>query len=170
MSASPAPLQLTPAERLRRRRSVVLLLTFSAITVALALYPSVCTYVDQPQGFWPRYASAPQTGADALPALVPPSATDIHTRRDARGNLFWTRFTYPQADHDRIAAGLRRLSLDEARALPVSAPTFTPWWTINERTMLGRAGERLEVYEVAEGTAWIVLDPASRTAFYWRRG
>jgi hypothetical protein len=149
---------------------VVLLLTFSAITVVLALYPSVCTYVDQPQGFWPAYAQAPRTGPEALPALVPASATEIHTRRDARGNLFWVRFTYAPADHDPMAAGLRRLTLNEARALPVSAPTFTPWWTINERTMLGRAGERLEVYEVAEGAAWLVLDPASHTAYYWRHG
>ena len=162
--------QLTEADRLRRRRSVVLLLVFSAITLALALYPSVCTYVDQPQRYWPAYAAAPHAGAEALPALVPPSATEIHTRRDARGNYFWTRFTYAQADHDRIIRGLRRLAPGEARALPVSAPTFTPWWTIDERTMLGRAGERLEVYEVAEGAAWIVLDPASHTAFYWRRG
>jgi len=148
---------------------VVMLLTFTLIAIALALYPSVCSYVAQPQGYWPRYAQAPRTGAEALPALVPPTATEIHTRRDPRGNYFWTRFTYTAADHDRMAAGLRRLSLDEARVLPVSAPAFTPWWTINERTMLGRAGERLEVYEVMEGAAWLVLDPASRTAFYWRR-
>ncbi|HKP76403.1 MAG TPA: hypothetical protein VJT67_12820 [Longimicrobiaceae bacterium] len=162
--------QPTPAERLRRRRNVVMLLTFTLIAFGLALYPSVCSYVAQPQGYWPRVADAPRTGTGALPALVPASATEVHTRSDPRGNYFWARFTYAQGDHDRITAGLRRLSLNEARALPVSAPAFTPWWTINERTMLGRAGDRLEVYEVAEGSAWLVLDPASRTGYYWRHG
>jgi len=161
--------QLTEADRLRRRRSIVLLLAFSTITLALALYPSVCTYVDQPQKYWPRYAGAPHAGAEALPALVPPSATEIHTRRDARGGLYWVRFTFAPADHDRMTAGLRRLSLNEARALPVAAPTFTPWWTVNERTMLGKAGNRLEVYEVAAGRAWLVVDPASSSGFYWSR-
>lgn len=163
-------MELTPAERLRRRRSMVLLLVFSVITLALALYPSVCTYLDQPQGYWPAYAAAPRAGADALPPLVPPSAAEIHTRRDARGALYWLRFKFAPADHDRMVAGLRRLTLNEARALPVTAPTFTPWWTVNERTMLGRAGNRLEVYALPAGNAWLVLDPASSTAFYWSRG
>ncbi|HVG45741.1 MAG TPA: hypothetical protein VM890_13465 [Longimicrobium sp.] len=161
--------QLTETERLRRRRSVVLLIAFSFITVALALYPSVCTYVEQPQGYWPAYAAAPRAGAEVLPALVPPSATEIHTRRDDRGGLRWVRFNYAPADHDRMVAGLRRLSLNEARALPVDAPTFTPWWTFNERTMLGKAGNRLEVYAVPGDRAWLVADPASHTGYYWSR-
>jgi len=161
--------QLTETDRLRRRRSVVLLIAFSFITLALALYPSVCTYVEQPQGYWPAYAAAPRTGAEALPALVPPSATEIHTRRDARGGLFWVRFNYAPADHGRMVAGLRRLSLNEARGLHVDAPTFTPWWTVNERTMLGRAGQRLEVYAVPGGRAWLFVDPASKSGFYWSR-
>ena len=163
-------MELTPAERLRRRRSVVLLLVFSAITVALALYPSVCTYLDQPQDYWPAYAAAPRSGAHALPPLVPASATEIHTRRAPRGDLYWLRFTFAPADHDRMTAGLRRLTLNEARALQIDGPTFTPWWTVNQRTMLGRAGQRLEVYPLPGGSAWLVLDPASSTAFYWSRG
>lgn len=162
--------ELSETERLRRRKSLVLLLVFSVITIALALYPSVCTYIDQPQEFWPSYAAAPHAGADALPALVPPSATEIHTRRDARGGLYWVRFVFAPADHDRLTAGLRRLSLNEARGLPVAAPTFTPWWTVNERTMLGSAGKRLEVYEVPGGRAWLFVDPASNTGYYWSRG
>ena len=147
----------------------MLLIGLSALTLALALYPSVCTYVEQPQQYWPAFAAAPHTGAEALPALVPPSATEIHTRRDARGGLTWVRFNYAQADHGRMTAGLRRLSLNEARALPIIAPTFTPWWTVNERTMLGKAGNRLEVYAVPGGRAWLVVDPASKTGFYWSR-
>jgi hypothetical protein len=161
--------EISETERLRRRRSVMLLIGLSALTLALALYPSVCTYVEQPQQYWASYAAAPRTGDEALPALVPPSATEIHTRRDDRGGLRWVRFNYAPADHDRIVTGLRRLSLNEARALPVIAPTFTPWWTINERTMLGKAGDRLEVYEVPGGHAWLVIDPASNTGYHWSR-
>jgi hypothetical protein len=147
----------------------MLLIGLSALTLALALYPSVCTYVEQPQQYWASYAAAPRTGDEALPALVPPSATEIHTRRDDRGGLRWVRFNYAPADHGRIVAGLRRLSLNEARALPVIAPTFTPWWTVNERTMLGKAGNRLEVYAIPGGSAWLVIDPASNTGYYWSR-
>ena len=147
----------------------MLLIGLSALTLALGLYPSVCTYDEQPQQYWPAYAAAPRTGGEALPALVPPSATEIHTRRDDRSGLRWVRFNFAPADHGRIVAGLRRLSLNEARALPIVAPTFTPWWTINPRTMLGKAGNRLEVYEIPGGRAWLVIDPASSSAFYWSR-
>jgi len=162
--------QLTEVERLRRRRSVVLLLVFSSLTLALALYPSVCTYVEQPQEYWPAYAAAPHAGAEALPSLVPPSATEIHTRRDERGGLYWVRFNYAPADHGRMVAGLRRLTLNEARALRIDEPTFTPWWTVNQGTMLRRAGNRLEVYAVPNASAWLVVDPASNSGFYWSRG
>lgn len=163
-------MELTPAERLRRRRNVVLLLVFSAITIALALFPSVCTYVEQPQDFWPTAAAAPRSGADAIPALVPAAATEIHVRRDPRNALYWLRFAYPPAEHDRMVAGLRKLTLNEARALVIEGPSFTPWWTVNQGTMLRRAGERLEVYVVTPNRAWLVLDPSSHLAFYWRRG
>ena len=147
----------------------MLLIGLSALTLALGLYPSVCTYVEQPQQYWPAYAAAPRTGGEALPALVPPSATEIHTRRDDRSALRWVRFNFAPADHDRMVAGLRRLSLNEARALTVDAPTFTPWWTVNQRTMLGKAGNRLEVYALPAGNAWLVVDPASNTGYYWSR-
>jgi hypothetical protein len=161
--------QLSETDRLRRRRSVVLLLVFSTITLGIALFPSVCTYVEQPQGYWPRYAAAPRAGAEALPALVPPSATEIHTRREERGGLYWLRFNFSPADHGRMTAGLRRLPLNEARVLRIDTPTFTPWWTVNQRTMLGSAGRRLEVYEVPGRLAWLYIDPSSNIAFYWSR-
>ncbi|HSU16002.1 hypothetical protein [Longimicrobium sp.] len=160
--------EISEQDRLRRRRNVVLLLVFAAIAVLVGLYPTVCTYVDQPQGFWPSYAQAPKSGADALPPLVPPGATEIHTRRDDRQGLHWVRFTYEPADHDRMTSGLKRLSLNEARAVQVVGPGFTPWWTLNPRTMLGKAGNRLEAYEVAGPPhGWLFLDPLSRTGFYW---
>jgi hypothetical protein len=165
--AEPIPPDAEP-ERLRRRRNVTLLVVFALIAVALGIYPNVCTWVDQPQRYWQSYAQAPRTGVDALPALVPPSATEIHTRRDARQHLRWVRFTFAPAEHDRVVSGMRRLTLDEARSLEVVGPSFSPWWTVNERTMLGKAGNRLEVYEVpAPAGGWLFVDPASNSGFYW---
>ncbi|HEX6751790.1 MAG TPA: hypothetical protein VF092_31135 [Longimicrobium sp.] len=161
--------ELTEHDRLRRRRNVVLFVVFALIAVGVGLYPTLCTWVDQPQGYWKTFAEAPRDGADALPARVPPSATEIHTRRDDRQGLRWVRFTFAPADHDRVVAGMRRLSLNEARVLRVTNPGFSPWWTINERTMLGKAGNRLEVYEAPDRRAWLFVDPASNSGFYWSR-
>lgn len=164
---TPVP-ELTEAERLRRRRNVVLMVVFALIAIAVGIYPNVCTWVDQPQRYWKTYAEAPRTGTDALPALVPPGSTEIHTRRDAGQELRWVRFTFPAAAHDQVVSGLRRLSLGEARALQVTGPAFSPWWTVNERTMLGKAGNRLEVYEVpGPPHGWLFVDPASNSGFYW---
>jgi hypothetical protein len=162
--------ELTEQDRLRRRRNVVLFVVFAFIALLVGLYPTVCTYVDQPQGYWPSYAQAPRSGPDAMPALLPPSATEIHTRRDDGQRLHWVRFTFAPADHDRMVAGLRRLTLNEARAVPVVGPGFTPWWTINPRTMLGKAGNRLEAYEVpGPPHGYLFIDPLSSTGFYWSR-
>lgn len=163
--------EITEQERLRRRRSVVLMLVLGAATILVGLTPSFCTYVEQPQEYWKTYAQAPRTGRDVLPAQVPASATEIHTRRDDRGGRRWVRFTFAPADKARVTAGLRRLSLNQARALQIDGPSFSPWWTINQRTMLGRAGDRVEAYEVPGAPrAWLFVDPASNAGFYWSVG
>jgi hypothetical protein len=160
--------EITEQERLRRRRSVVLLVSFAAVALLIGLYPSVRSYYEQPQGYWKTYAEAPHTGPDALPAQVPASATEIHTRHDVGSGRRWVRFTFAPADHGRVTAGLRRMTLNEARGLPIDGPAFSPWWTLNERTMLGRAGTRVEAYEVP-GTprAWLFIDPSGNAGFYW---
>jgi hypothetical protein len=66
--------EISPAEQLQRRRNRVMFVVFGALALAFALYPTVCSYVDQPQGYWPRYADVPRGGADALPALERPAA------------------------------------------------------------------------------------------------
>jgi len=160
--------EITEQERARRRRNVVLMLVLAAATIVVGVTPSFCTYVEQPQEYWKTYAQAPRTGRDVLPAQVPPSATEIHTRRDDRSGRRWVRFTFAPADHGRLTAGLRRLTLNEARAVVIDGPTFSPWWTINQRTMLGRAGNRLEPYEIpGSPRAWLFVDPASNAGFYW---
>lgn len=160
--------EISEQDRLRRRRSVVLMVVLGAATILVGLIPTFCTYREQPQEYWKTFAAAPRDGRDALPAQVPPSATEIHARRDDRSGRRWVRFTFNPADKARVTAGLRRLTLNEARTVRVDGPTFSPWWTINQRTMLGRAGNRLEAYEVP-GTprAWLFIDPASNSGFYW---
>lgn len=155
-------------DRQRKRRNIVLFLVLGVATVLVGVTPTFCTYVEQPQEYWKAYAQAPHTGADALPPQVPASATEIHTRRDDRSGRRWVRFTFAPADKLAMTAGMRRLSLDEARALTVDGPTFSPWWTLNQRTMLGRAGNRLEAYEIpGPSRAWLVIDPSSNAGFYW---
>jgi hypothetical protein len=167
--------EISPAESLKRRRNRVMFVVFGALALAVALFPSMCAYMDQPQRYWPTYAQSPREGPDKLPRVVPPSATEIHTRRDDRSGLLWIRFAYPPAEHDRLVMGMRRLSQGEATVLHVDAPGFTPWWTLNERTMMGRAGKRLEGYAIPGDlggqpeSAWLFLDPSSNLAFYWRR-
>ncbi|HYJ80475.1 MAG TPA: hypothetical protein VEW03_12760 [Longimicrobiaceae bacterium] len=157
-------------DRLQKRKNLVLLLVLALLTVAVALYPTVCTYVEQPQAYYPSAATAPRDSGAALPALVPASATEVHERRDRGSGRTWVRFTYRPEDADRIAAGLRRLPLDEVRRLQVPGPSFTPWWTLSSRTLQASPGERLRVYEVAGGDAgWLALDPRSNLAFYWSR-
>jgi len=160
---------ISEADRQRRRRSVVLFLVLGSAAVLVGITPTYCTYREQPQAYFKAYAQAPHAGADALPPQVPASATEIHTRRDDRSGRRWVRFTFNPADRERITAGLRKMNLNEARALTVDGPTFSPWWTLNQRTMLGRAGQRLEVYEVPGGSrrAWLVIDPVSNAGFYW---
>jgi hypothetical protein len=155
------------ADRLRRRRSVVLLIVFGLAALGIGVCTSVRTRGRQPEAYWPAYAQAPRAGADALPPFVPPSATEIHVRRDASEHMRWVRFTYAPADHDRVTAGLRRLSFAESLGVDVQGPSFTPWWTVNERTMLGRAGKRLEVWQVPGKKAWLFVDPLANAGFYW---
>ncbi|HYH82224.1 MAG TPA: hypothetical protein VEX86_20615 [Longimicrobium sp.] len=161
-------MEISEQDRARKRRSVVLMLVLAAATILVGVTPTFCTYVQQPQDYWKTYAEAPRTGRDVLPPQVPPSATEIHARRDDRSGRRWVRFTFAPADKGRVTAGLRRLTLNQARAVTVDGPTFSPWWTVNQRTMIGRAGQRVEAYEVpGSPRAWLFVDPASNAGFYW---
>src|SRR3712207_2077526 len=105
--------QLEP-EALRRRRNYVLLAILSVLTLAIGLYPSFCTYVEQPRSFYQSYREVPQRPGDSFPALMPPSATEIHERHDRDGSAAWVRFTFDPRDRERMTAGLRRLTPQEA--------------------------------------------------------
>ena len=164
MKATPTP------EALRRRRNLVLLLVLGALTLAAGLFPTVCSYVEQPEQFYATYAEAPRRPDGFLPTLVPPSATEIHERRDSDSGRVWARWKFDPAERERMVAGLRPLSLDEAKRLVVEPPAFTAWWTINPRTMQTSQGRKIQVYEVpGDDQGWLVVDPRSNLAFYWSR-
>lgn len=155
-------------EALRRRRNYVLLAVLSLLTLGVGLYPTVCTYIEQPQSFYQSYREVPQRPGDSFPALMPPSATEIHERHDRDGSAAWVRFTFHPRDLQRMTAGLRRLTPEEAQALSIVGPSFSPWWTINRNTMNKRMGKALQVYEVpAPDRGYLAIDPRTNYAFYW---
>lgn len=157
-------------EALRKRRNLLLFLVLAAVVLGVGLCSTVRARLAQPEAFYPTAAEARVRPDGFLPALLPPSATEIHERRDRGSGRVWARFRFAPADLERMTTGLRRLSLEEARALEITGPAFTPWWTINPRTLLGSQGRRLRVYEVTgDDAGWLVVDPRSTLAFYWSR-
>ncbi|HEX8691704.1 MAG TPA: hypothetical protein VF746_04740 [Longimicrobium sp.] len=158
------------AEALRRRRNLVLFLALAALVLGVGLCTTVRARAVQPEVFYPTAAEARVRPDGYLPTLLPPSATEIYERHDRETGRVWARFRFAPADLERMTTGLRRLSLDEARALEITGPAFTPWWTINPRTLLGSQGPRLRVYEVGgDAAGWLVVDPRTDLAFYWTR-
>lgn len=161
----------TPSpQALQKRKNVILFVSLAAIVFLVALFPTVCTYVEQPQAFYPTAAEARIRPDGYLPTLIPPSATEIHERRDGGSGRVWSRFRFEPADMDRMTAGLRRVPLEEVPRVPVRTPSFTAWWTINPGTLTGSQRRHLRVYEVTgDDAGWLVVDPRSRLAYYWSR-
>jgi hypothetical protein len=158
----PAPTQ--------QRKNVVLFVALAAIVFAIALLPTVCSYVEQPEAFYETAAQAPRRPEGVLPVLIPPSATEIHERRDQGSGRVWAKFRFDITELSRMTTGLRRLTEDEVRRLTVPQPSFTAWWTMNPGTLQGSQRRHLRVYEVTGGDAgWLVVDPRSRLAYYWSR-
>jgi hypothetical protein len=157
-------------EALRKRRNLLLFLALVALVLGVGLCTTVRARSVQPEAFYATAAEARVRPDGFVPTLLPPSATGVHVRRDRGSGRVWARFSFAPADLERMTTGLRRLSLEEARALEITGPAFTPWWTINPRTLLGSQGRRLRVYEVAgDDAGWLAVDPRSNLAFYWSR-
>jgi hypothetical protein len=158
----PAPTQ--------QRKNVVLFVALAAMVFAIALLPTVCSYVAQPEAFYETAARAPRRPDGFLPVLIPPSATEIHERRDQGSGRVWSKFRFDITELEGMTRGLRRLSEDEARRLQVPQPSFTAWWTMNPGTLQGSQRRHLRVYEVTgDDAGWLVVDPRSRLAYYWSR-
>lgn len=159
-----------PSRPTQQRKNVLLFVALAAAVFAVAMLPTVCSYTQQPEAFYATAAQAPLRPDGHLPTLIPPSATDIHERRDRGSGRVWSKFRFEPADLERMTAGLRRLSEDEARRLAIPQPSFTPWWTMNPGTLQGSQRRYLRVYEVAgDDAGWLVVDPRSRLAYYWSR-
>ncbi|HEU4452346.1 MAG TPA: hypothetical protein VFR81_04770 [Longimicrobium sp.] len=170
MSAPSPQAPHSPQAREQQRRNVVLFVALAAIVFAIALLPTVCAYTEQPEAFYATAAEAPRRPDGFLPVLIPPSATEIHERRDKGSGRVWAKFQFALSDVERMTAGLRRLSEDEARGLNVPQPSFTAWWTMNPGTLQGSQRRHLRVYEVpGDDAGWLVVDPRSRLAYYWSR-
>jgi hypothetical protein len=158
-----------PPAASRRRRIAVLLIALAG-ALALALLPVLCTRYETPESYHATYAELPRGPDRVSPALVPPSATRIRERHEVDAGARWVSFRFDPRDLPAMTRGLRLLSPEEVERLAVRPPPFTPWWTINRRTLRGSQGKRLQVYEVPGADAgWLAVDPRSNLAFYWSR-
>lgn len=150
----------------RRSNTAVFLLAAAAIAV-IALVPAVCGQLARPSEHYPTRAEAARRAAVPLPALVPPSATEIYDRRDAAAGARWLRFTFAERDVPAMTTGLRRLTVEQAGEVEVPNPGWSDWWLLSSRTLSGGQGKQLQVWEA--GDAYLVLDPRTRTAYWWTR-
>ncbi|HEX2205017.1 MAG TPA: hypothetical protein VHG91_17030 [Longimicrobium sp.] len=159
----------TPPPSATRQRA---LWFFGALLAALALglLPAWCSGAGAPAAYYPTRADAPATGDDALPAVVPPSAREVHARRETSTGRRWIRFAYDPADLPAMTAGARRLSVDEVKRLSLTfrPPPYSGWWNVNPGALRGSQGKRLQVFQLpGSGGAWLAADPRSHVAFYW---
>ena len=159
----------TPSRTAPRQRALVFLAALLA-ALALGLLPAWCAGAGAPETFYPTRADAPSSGDDALPATLPPSAREIHARRETSTGRRWIRFAYDPADLPAMTAGARQLSVDELKRLSLTfrPPPYSGWWNINAGGLRGSQGKRLQVFRLADpGGAYLAADPRSHVAFYW---
>jgi hypothetical protein len=157
-----------------RRRNIITLVIVAAVLIAAAFIPATVRRFQQPEEKFDTYiaaADAKTVERGILPAFVPPSATDIYTRRNKVTGQRFVRFTYPEGGLQPATAGMRRLPLAEVERMQVPTPGWSRWWPITSRTLSGSQGERLEVWEIAAGAdrGYLTLDPRTRQAFFWSR-
>jgi hypothetical protein len=158
-----------------RRRNLRTLLVLVALVALAAVFPGTCRRVASPDAAYPTGARAAEDGAvqrGAVPGLIPPDARDVRVRHDPRSGRRFIRFDYDSAGAAELTAGLRRVAEEEKARVPVPAAGWASWFPITERTLSGRQGGYLEVYEVTSGPdrGWLALDPRTRHAYYWSEG
>jgi hypothetical protein len=156
-----------PYEPATRRRNVRTLLAVGALVALAAVLPGTCRRITSPDV---TFATATEArGTAALPSFVPPSATDIHLRHDRRTGRRIARFDYDPDAEAALVAGMRPVPDPAAEAIPAPASGWAGWFPINSRTLSGRQGEYLRVFEIITGPdrGWLALDPRTRHAYYW---
>jgi hypothetical protein len=120
------------------------------------------------------YRDAEQRGAVQrgwIPAFVPRSATDIAEAHQLDMNTQRLRFRAPEAELRALVAGLRPLSLEEARSPSVRAPALRGPWPPELREgplfMTPRAALHF-YYQPADPVAYcLAVDSAARTVYAW---
>lgn len=158
----------TEFERVRKRRNIALLLVLGAAALIVGLIPGMCASGNQPEVYAPTMSQVPANAAVRLPAWVPATAREVHARTDRSSGGRWVRFAFNPADTERMTAGMRPLTAPETQALVPTGPGFSPWWTLNERTMMGSQGKKLRGWEVgAPDAGYLVVDPRTSSAFFW---
>ena len=97
-----------------------------ALLVALALpfLPS-CSGGEAPEA---RFDSAEKAPAGALPAWVPPAASEVHLRESPKTKALWVRFRLPEAARAALEKGLVRIPDGQIATLTVSRPPGADWW------------------------------------------
>jgi hypothetical protein len=165
--------RVDPYDPTIRRRNVRLFFILLAAIVGVALVPAVYRTVQQPTVRYDTMEEARAGGAvedGTLPGFLPPEATDIRARHHRTAGWRIVRFGYPPDAAERFTRGMRRLEQDEVERVTVPTVGWVPWWLISSRTLQGRQGEFLNVYEVPPPDAgYLAVDPRTRTGYHWTR-
>jgi hypothetical protein len=159
-----------PRDPATRRRNVRTLLAVAALVALAAVLPGTCRRMSSPDI---TYATAAEGAADErLPRFIPAAATGIHLRHDPADGRRIVRFDYDPAREEELVAGMRPVEDAEKERIPVPASGWASWFPINDRTLGGRQGEYLRVWEVpaSVGGGWLALDPRTRRAYHWSPG
>jgi hypothetical protein len=157
-----------PSPRSLRRKNATLALSILGVAFLVALFPTFCTRMEQPERSYATYAEA--RAGEPLPAVVPATATEIRVAREADTGAEWVRFNYPATDSAGVVRGLERLTPDAVRRLAPRAPGFRAWWPINPNTFQGKRADRMPVYAVDGGRGgYLAVDPGNHVGFFWRQ-
>ena len=164
------PIQTAPH---RARRNALYAFAALAAVLALGLLPAYCRNQVEPEARYPDAAAARRApdAAEWVPTFLPSAATDIFERH-GRYRRF-VRFQLDSAGAAGMESALVRLDTAAARRVPVPVAGWSPWWQLAPQTLQGGQGRQVHVYRVdspARDRGYVVLDPRTRTAFYWSTG
>ena len=86
-----------------------------------------------------------------LPVWVPETAAEIRLQGDLDTNRVWLSFELPPSDSAELRSNLRRLSGEEASALPVSRPWRSSRWWPDDLVSQDSGPQRPRPAELFEG-------------------
>ncbi|HEX6038229.1 hypothetical protein [Longimicrobium sp.] len=160
--------------KVRRRNVITAFLVLLFVLVLMAI-PATYRKFQQREAVYDTHAAAVQAQAvenGDIPTFVPPTATEIHTRRNRQTDQRFVRFNFQPAEVPALTRGMRRVEGEEAlKRVSVPSPGWSRWWLITSRTLTGGQGEYLEVYHIPSGPdrGYLALDPRTRHGYFWSR-